>query len=229
MTVKDGPTKRILHVLDLLQRNGPMTLAEVTRHCSFSRAAVWRALDTLREMGWVRMRLGDYAFVILAEKTMPRPAQHVDFPGALELVSHMQFLEKEHGAHVCIAGFGGGTGLRVLESTERNDYGLRAISLVQDGLALAAQAMLTKVDLVLILRAYVPNCPPYERRMIEDGRHAEQLSTIRKRGYFLSEDHVEMAFPLSLHGQVMALRLRAKTESPIAARALIGWMGATFP
>ncbi|MBF9048304.1 helix-turn-helix domain-containing protein [Rhodobacterales bacterium LSUCC0031] len=229
MTVKDGPTKRILHVLDLLLRNGPMTLAEVARNCSFSRAAAWRALDTLRDAGWVRMRLGDNAFVILAKRSTPSSERPVDFQGASEIATHMQALEREYGAHICVGAFIDGTKFTILESTDRTEYALRNISLVHEGLTLVAQAVLSKIDLVRILRAYAQTCPLAERHMIEDGRHAAQLSDIRNQGYFLSDDHGEIAFALRLHGHMIALKIRSKTESPLAARQLIHWRNTNFP
>lgn len=224
MTGKDGPTRRILHVLDLLRCNGPMTLAEVAGKCSFSRAAVWRALDTLREMGWVRMRLGDHAFVMLAEKTLRPPGLAADFPDALRWATEMQRMERAHNAHVSIGGFIGGARFRILESTERGDYAAADVSLVHDGIALAAQAALKKVDLVRILRSHVAHCPLDERQIIEDGRHAERLQIIARRGYYLSPEGTELAFPLEMDGAALALRVRAKSESPLAARPLISWL-----
>lgn len=221
MNNSDGPTKRILFVLELLYKNGPMTLAAAAQHCSFSRAAVWRALDTLREMGWVRMRLGDNAFVLLSDKFYPNSNLHFGFPMAEKIVAVMQHLEKDQAAHVCLGAFIDGFGLRVLESTRRESYASGQPSLVNDGLAVAAQIFLGRKEIVVLLRDYMTRCPRSDRRMIEDGTHGKRLNEIRTRGYLLSDDSTEVVVPLRLAQRALALRVRAKSESLLSVSRLL--------
>ena len=61
----EKPTIRALQVFERLATDGALTLNElVDAMPEISRAGVWRALDHLREQGWVRMRKGDKAFVL---------------------------------------------------------------------------------------------------------------------------------------------------------------------
>ena len=61
----EKPTIRALQVFERLAQDGALTLNELTEKMpAISRVGIWRALDHLREQGWVRMRMGDKAFEI---------------------------------------------------------------------------------------------------------------------------------------------------------------------
>ena len=57
----DGPSLRMLEVLEGVCRLGPVTLADLVGHLGIPRGAVWRALAVLRQKGRVRRRSGDNA------------------------------------------------------------------------------------------------------------------------------------------------------------------------
>lgn len=219
MAQNDGPTKRILYVLELLLANGPMTLAEVTEQCAFSRAAVWRALDTLRATGWVRMRLGDNAYTLRPAMLQKMSDTGMGLQPPEGVPALMADLEKQEQADVCLGGFDGDR-FRIVESTNKQDYKTSNVSLIHEGLALAAQSILPKTKLVRVLRAYVETCPEPERRSIEDGSHAQRLRSINMRGNVSWNHGTGLAMPLAWEGQVFSLRFRSKAESALSVAAL---------
>lgn len=220
MAQNDGPTKRILYVLELLLANGPMTLAEVSEQCAFSRAAVWRALDTLRATGWVRMRLGDNAYALRPAMLKKMSDTGMGLQPPESVTALMSRLEKQESVSACLGGFDGDS-FRILESTNKQDYKAPKVPLVRDGLALAAQSILPKTKLVRVLRDYVETCPEPERRSIEDGSHAQRLRSIKMRGYVSLNHGTGVAVPLALEGQIFSVRVRSKDESNLNVATLI--------
>ncbi|MCE8511041.1 hypothetical protein KBY28_21585 [Ruegeria pomeroyi] len=59
---KKAPTERLILVLEVIGRFGPITLTELSKVTGISRAATWRATTVLRSYGWVNIRLCDHAF-----------------------------------------------------------------------------------------------------------------------------------------------------------------------
>ncbi|NBO21687.1 MAG: hypothetical protein EBU97_07160, partial [Rhodobacteraceae bacterium] len=60
----DRHAHRLLDVADAVARLGPITLTDLAVAVSLPRAAVWRALQVLRDREWLRMRHGDNAYVL---------------------------------------------------------------------------------------------------------------------------------------------------------------------
>ena len=228
MNKKDGPTARVLEVLDIVARKGPLTLNEITISCSFSRAAIWRALNVLRLKGWVRMRLGDNAFELVAEQAMQIAAGHRSFAHAQDVSDLLERLEQAFGVNVALGGFGrSSTAVTLMESTKKTDYRERAPNLLYDSLAIAAQLQLDRAVAVGVIRSYFDHCDDYDRRYIEQGKHSAALRNYARVGFVLVNKGAELSIPVVLSGQV-GFGIRSKTTCVLDGDSVRHWLDANL-
>lgn len=195
----DAPTQRILAIAEMIAERGPITLVELSAALPFSRAAIWRAVDTLRMQGWVRMRAGDNAFELRRELADRLARGHHSSP-EVEAIAPIRDRIMEIGpVHVELGGFTDTGVFRVLESTRKSYYAgqLSVPSLVDDDLAIAAQLTIPPPSLVLHLRAFMVSARDDERRVITSGEHGRLIAKLRDIGHIWQEDHsgISLALP----------------------------------
>ncbi len=195
----DAPTQRILAIAELIAERGPITLVELCAALPFSRAAIWRAVDTLRLQGWVRMRAGDNAFEMRGELADRLARGHRSNPEVEAIAPIRERIMGYGPVHVELGGFTGTGVFRVLESTRKSYYSgqFSVPSLVDDDLAIAAQLTIPPPSLVLHLRAFMVSARDDERRVITSGEHGRVIAKLRDVGHIWQEDHsgIAMALP----------------------------------
>lgn len=202
----DAPTQRILIIAETIARHGPITLAQLTDQLQFSRGAIWRAIDTMRAMGWVRMRLGDNAYEIRSALADLFQHGHQSRP-EIDLMAPMIARVIAAGpVHVDIGHFTETGVFRVVETT-RKPAPTAPLSLCDDDLAIAAQLALSPQILVGHLRAFMTTARDDERRTITSGEHGRLLASLRDARVIWQDDGSTVAFPLA---QYPGFALRAE-------------------
>ncbi len=213
----DAPTLRILLVAEAIADDGPLTLVELTQKLKFSRGAIWRALDTLRGQGWVRMRAGDSAFemcsALVARLSNARPS----LP-ALEANLHLfQRLAATGPVHVDFGHFPETGRFSIVESTRKSAYTAAHLSLVDDDLAIAAQLTLPPPVLVTHLRAFMVTAPEDQRRVITSGEHGRSIAKLRDIGHLWADDRSVIAISLrDWPGHALRAELWRHTKADLA-------------
>lgn len=194
----DAPTQRILSVVEAISAQGPITLVELCAVLPISRAAIWRALDTLRAMGWVRMRAGDSAFELRSDLVARLGAGHVANPLVEQIAPIFETIAAIGFVHVDLGGFVKLGQFRLLESNRKQPQGgfQRALSLVEDDLAIAGQLSLTPPNLVMHLRSYLESAEVEPRRLITSGEHGRTIAKLREKGHFWRDEGRSVALAL---------------------------------
>ncbi|MEY4985099.1 MAG: Sugar-specific transcriptional regulator TrmB [Pseudomonadota bacterium] len=202
----DRHAMRLLDVLEAVCRHGPAPLADLVRRTGLPRGAVWRALDVLRDKGWVRMRHGDKAFVLRA----PVPAL---FSGATmippEVEAAMPLFERlvEGGpVHVDLGLFVASGEFRIVETTRKDGYGRPPLSLTDDDVAIAAQVHLTPPAALKHLKSFMERATSEERQVIASGEHVRALRRLRESGALWHDDGSAVALAVA-HLPGLALRV----------------------
>jgi hypothetical protein len=196
----DAPTQRILIVAETISQFGPITLPELTERLGFSRGAIWRAIDTLRARGWVRMRAGDSAYEMEFSKTRALANGHASNPALAPLLPLFAQLASLGPVHVDIGQFVDTGVFRIVESTRKAAYSGAPLSLVDDDLAIAAQLPLSPQVLVGHLRSYIVDATEEERRVVTSGVHGRVIARLREVGHIWMEDRsaISIALPQAL-------------------------------
>lgn len=194
----DAPTQRILTITEMIADRGPITLVDLCAALPFSRAAIWRALDTLRLQGWVRMRAGDNAFELRRDLADRLSKGHHSSPEVEAIAPIRDRILKFGPVHIELGGFCDTGVFRVLESTRKSYYtaALSTPSLVDDDLAIAAQLTIPSPHLVLHLRAFMVNAREEERRVITSGEHGRLVAKLRDVGHIWQPDYSGIALAL---------------------------------
>ena len=194
----DAPTQRILSVIEVISAQGPITLQGICAALPISRAAIWRALDTLRATGWVRMRAGDSAFELRCEVIDRLQKGHRSLPEVDLITPIMDQLAKLAPVHVDLGGFAAKGVFRILESNRKSQGAVPAtpLSLVSDPLAIAAQLTLPPDSLLGHLRAYMVDASAEDRRILTTGTHGRRIAELRQTGHIWADDRSHLALSL---------------------------------
>ncbi len=195
-TATDAPTQRILIIAEAISRHGPITLAQLTDRLQISRGAIWRALDTLRTMGWVRMRLGDNAYEIRSTMIDSFQHGHKSLPVIEQIAPLIARVLDVGPVHVDIGCFTESGVFQIVEST-RKVLPIAPLALCSDELALAVQLSLSPQILVGHLRTYMTIAPSEERRIITSGTHSRHLASLRDGRIVWQHDRLALSFPLA--------------------------------
>jgi hypothetical protein len=229
----DAPTQRILIVAEAISQYGPITLPELTLRLGFSRGAIWRAIDTLRARGWVRMRAGDSAFEIEFARAQSLANAHCSNPELGQFMSLFQRLARVEHAHVDLGQFVDKGVFRIVESTRKAAYSAPPLSLVDDDLAITAQLSLSPQVLVGHLRAFIVNATEEERRVVTSGAHGRTIAKLREAGQIWMADQSAVCLTLAeapgfaIRAELWRItkadiaRLAATVEDIIAARGAV--------
>lgn len=175
----DKPTIRALTVFASVAAKGPITLAQLeSLHPDISRAAIWRALDNLRDAGWARMRLGDAAWLAthIAEdilgkiKIPPRAVEEL----APRLPKHRR------GSDISIGTFTAFGRFEIIESTDAGRIG-EVLSLIGEPMSFSALAIAEEADMLRHLKRWMDtNANADERALIVSGGLAAGLRAARE-------------------------------------------------
>jgi hypothetical protein len=216
---KDAPTQRILSVIEVISAQGPITLVGLCAALPISRAAIWRALDTLRAMGWVRMRAGDSAYELRHEVIARLHSGHTSLPEVDLIAPIFDQLAAIGPVHVDLGGFTAKGVFRVVESTRKTRDAAQDVplSLVDAPLAIAAQLTLAPDTLLIHLRAHMIDARDEDRRALTSGEHGRNIADLRDIGHLWAADRCSVALSLpAFPGFAAWVELRRHTRRDMA-------------
>jgi hypothetical protein len=175
----DKPTIRAFKVFETVALRGPVTLNDLTAQLpDISRAAIWRALDTLRQAGWARMRLGDGAWLathaaddILGNAIIP--------PRAVEELA-LRLPKHRKGADITIGTFTAFGRFEIIEASDPARIG-EVLPLIGEPMAFSALAVSEEADMLRHLKRWMEtDADADERALITSGGLAEGLRAARE-------------------------------------------------
>lgn len=191
-----NPTARILLVADTLSLHGPLTLDEMQARLGFSRAAVWRALTTLRTMNWVRMRNGDNAYLVqraLMEQFVRARHSHE----ASDTIERIFLKVKEFGDFTIEFGAFDALGhCTVVETSKKDGYADVERSMTDDDIAIAAQLTFDPKQLVMHLKAFCEMASDEEGMQVRSGEHNVVLRKVAQTNLIWGPDRISVSVPL---------------------------------
>lgn len=190
---------RLLDVLEAVCRHGPAPLAVLVQRTGIPRGAVWRALDVLRDKGWVRMRHGDSAFELrpnaaglFVQAACVRPDVELAMPV-------FERLAASGPVHVDLGMFTARGEFRIVETTRKDGYGHAPLSLTDDDIAVVAQLHLPPPELVRHLTMFMERAGNEERQLVSSGEHVRGIRRLRGAGLIWQDDGT--AVSIALRGQ----------------------------
>lgn len=179
---------RLLDVLDAVCRHGPAPLAVLVQRTGIPRGAVWRALDVLRDKGWVRMRYGDNAFELRAPVAGLVGQAHCTRPEVELAMPEFERLAASGPLHVDLGMFTARGEFRIVETTRKDGYAEGALSLTDDDIAVVAQLHLPPPELIRHLTVFMERAGNEERQMISSGEHVRGIRRLRGAGQLWQDD-----------------------------------------
>lgn len=214
-----APTVRILRILDLLVLNGPMTLADLLEALPFSRASVWRALDTLRSEGWVRLRQNDGAYVLTEARRMRLSAAIGGAPEAEVFLTHWADWPAVRDTHFELSVVTPGGALETIETSAPGISVPVTRRDLQDDAMLVALMAMPRVDLVRHLNAVIEIATEADRRFIQSGALSARLQDMRLSGRVPTENGFLLPFaPPGL--RACAVHIWSRSEKPVPEQHL---------
>lgn len=209
---------RLLVVLGAVAEHGPISLSQLNDRLDVSRASIWRALDTLRTAGWVRMRLGDRAFELERDIQKAMCMAYTSLPQVVQTVRLASLFGETADIHFHVGMFTAPGQYRIVETTLKSGYLSTPLSLTDDKIAIAGQLSLNSPALVRHIRAYIEVSSIEERRVVTSGEHARLLKQHRNTSVFWEEerDIAYLPVPIASHvGLAIQLDLRRRSKRKI--------------
>lgn len=177
--VTAAPTERVLIIVEILAAQAPLSLGDIAELTGFSKASVWRCVDTLRARGWVRMRLGDHKIELTHRVDQSFSQAHFSDEEFDPFFGLMAKLEESDGAGAELVAFKSAGSLTIVERTTRNRSEMMpAISLVSDEIAFAVQLACTETALRKHLSAFVAAASFDDAQRITSGEHVKHLHSM---------------------------------------------------
>lgn len=189
----DRHSFRLLDILEAMARHAPITLADLVERTGLPRGAVWRGLDVLRARGWVRMRHGDKAFELRAPVGALFGQAKTSRPEVEAAMPLFERLADIPHVHVDLGMFTGIGDFRIVETTRKDGYDRRGLSLTDDDIAVVAQLHLSPPQIVRHLKSFMERATTEERQVIASGDHARSLKRLRETGSLSQDDGAVVA------------------------------------
>lgn len=206
---------RLMAIFEAIALHGPISLNDLSNQTGIPKVSVWRASRSLRENGWVRLRVIDGQL-----ETAPRfdrllSAAHVPEPEVDELAEISQTCAVYDDLAIAIGIFCGPGVFMEIESTKRGTPIHEPLSLVHDIQASAALQLLPIPEVQRHLEAYARSAVPDERQLIKSGaRLRDILSHVAPTQLVWSHDLRQFAAPWVFQtGTVGAIRFFPRRSS----------------
>lgn len=182
--------ERLLLVFELIAKLGPIGLEGLTCASLLPRVSVWRAANSLRAWGWVRMRRCDGCFEVTSHFNALADQMHVAEKEASifdNIVKTESVFSKVHISLGVLTRFGS---FEIIDSTRRKRFSELKYSLVFDILPLAALSVCTSNEIAKHLLAYAKYGTKDEVHSISSGEALAEVLKIKKSGIAISQDKV---------------------------------------
>lgn len=215
-------TPRLIVVFHAVVLYGPITLPQLTKELGIPRASIWRALDTLRQAGWIRMRLGDKAFEVSHDISKVLGNANVTLPGIAQIVNLVRPLSEGGNINVEIGMFTDLGRFEIVETSQKTGYTAPPLSLTDDLIAIAGQLALLPSTLLRHVSAFLEVSNPEERRVVTSGEHGEMLRDLKHQTVIWNGDNDTACLPMPCATNTgLAVQLELKVKSKLKAVAFM--------
>lgn len=213
-------TPRLIVVFHAVVLCGPITLPQLTKELGIPRASIWRALDRLRQAGWIRMRLGDNAFEVSHDISKVLANANATLPGIAQVVNLLSSLGEVGNINIEIGMFTDVGRFEIVETTQKTGYSAPPLSLTDDLIAIAGQLALPSSSLLRHVSAFLEVSNPEEHRVVTSGEHNQMLRDLKHQTVIWNEDNDTACLPMPCAantGLAVQLELKIKTKRKTAA------------
>lgn len=218
----DAGYGRILVVLEAIARHGPVKLDPLVDLTGIPRTPVFRCLKELEAQGYIRPRLGDGAYLLVAEKQgllaeAPSLGEEVDILAPqLIALSRQEKVDCEVGVLMGMADYS------LIERTKREDDDADRPPFLSDPAALTALLVEPPARRVRHVKAAMDRAAPGDRDEVTSGRYTSRLAAASKLGHVEAFDAGALYLPIhGARGFVGAIRIEDRRQSRNTPRRLL--------
>lgn len=187
-------SQKTLAVFSVVLDQGPVSPGRICEETGFSRVFVHRALHALMDQGWVRMRLGDKAYLTTAGFEDRVAGATVPLPEQDRLIEPLRFVCDQFSLQADIAMLIAEGRIQVVESTNRKADLETPISLIFDPMALAIFQAIPPQQMLRHLKHTI-EADPEAAKEARSGRFKLRLAEVQRHGPWLcSRDSLIMPF-----------------------------------
>lgn len=190
---------RVLAILELISKCGPLNLEQVAEQSGISRTASYRILNCLKEREWIRAQMGTGAFTLTADfveqiRRADRTYAEVD-----KLLPILRSTAKKFHIHFDIAVLEDLISPKIVESNRRkriednNNFFESPFSLV----ALTTEDPRMRM---LVLKSAMDHATEKQKESIRDGQTSLKIRSIGRKGFLDDEPNKAVIVPLSGFG-----------------------------
>lgn len=192
-----GSALRTLKIAEILARDGPLSLKDLSANLPFHRSSIWRALDILRQQGWVRTQLGGKLFEISNQFRNILVLNSHGTDNTEEIDPILSFI-LSHGLYHIDYGCFKEPGKFVLLESSRGTFSQKErMSLTDDNIAIAAQLHMSPHRLKEHLDAFIITASNDERLIVQSNGHIEMLKQYRSHNQVWDDEGTEVSVCLS--------------------------------
>ncbi|WP_090061154.1 helix-turn-helix domain-containing protein [Celeribacter neptunius] len=189
---------RILQTAHAVAAAGPLSLAELDVLLAIPRVSIWRALQTLVRVGWVRQVHGTNEYELTENASNPFTNAHVAYKEANEYGPFLSAIKGCKGMYAAVGLLLDHGDFRIAESTHVSYTADNAALLIDSDLGLAAliACLSHEIDQHLSQYAVSEQASREERLAIQNGDAAELLQMHANSGLIKSYDTLHFALPV---------------------------------
>jgi len=216
---------RTLKIAETLAREGPLSLKDLTANLPFHRSSIWRALDVLRQQGWIRTQLGGNMYEI-SNKFRDMIVRNNRVTHNTEEIYPVLSFILDRGLYHIDYGCFEKPGQFVLLESSRSTFAQKEVSLTDDSLAIAAQLHMSAKKLQEHLDAFASTASKEERLILQSDEHIDLLNRCRSQNQIWDDERTEVSICLSkIAKRDCAIRISLKTPTIKNKKALVALVG----
>ncbi len=200
-----GPTRRMLGVLTAVAHQHGATVGYLAARTNLPRGPLSRALENLKDSDLIQSD-GARSYRITPDLNHAATKARISPPVLTVMDPVVDAIVGAGPFHVDVGWFCHLGDVRLIDSTRRDAALDSRLSLIDDDLAIAAQASLLPDALVLHLAAYLKSAPERENLIVATPHHRALVDDTRKKRAIWSEDGSVVSIPMPSHPG-LALRI----------------------
>lgn len=218
----DSPLERTMVTIETVARFGPLRLMDLADRLPYSTSSVQRICAQLEHLGWLHRRVSDRAF-ILSSVVESMVSEAVFATPEEELVQRaLAWFKAREEHHVSFATFDKLTTFVDIDSTKQREDPPEDHSILHSDAAVAAQSLMSSVELTRMLKAFLRDADPEEAILVRSGQHIQRVREVAQTGFALNRFLPSCAFPYRLEsGAILVATIEPNSKTKQAGREFI--------
>lgn len=190
---------RVLAVLELISKSGPLNLDQVATQSGISRTASHRILKCLKEREWIRAQMGTGAFTLTADFVGQIRRANRTYAEVDTLLPILKATASKFNIHFDIAVFEDLIAPKIVESNRRKRID-ESHSFFESPFSLVALTAEDPRMRMLVLKSAMDHATEEQKESIRSGETNTKIRSIGKLGYLDDEANKAVIIPLSGFG-----------------------------